>query len=333
MTVPGRRFPKPVESSGQGAFRYVAVATNVRIANIDSCYARHITWGPWDIRRPRNQKDQGQQTGNDPGGVSGPAGAPNPDFVRSLARGLDVIKAFGPENPHMTLSEVARATGLTRAAARRFLLTLGDLGYVRSDDREFSLRPKVLELGYAYLAGLSLNEVAAPHLEDLVALTRESSSVAVLDGEEIVYVVRVPTKRIMAASISVGTRFPAYATSMGRVLLAYLPEDQLEAYLRHSRLRPITKRTVTNPERLRDLLRTVRAQGYAMTDQELEEGLRSAAVPLREANGAVVAALNISTHASRVNMEELRRNLVPQLMSTARLIETDLAAREGRKNP
>jgi IclR family transcriptional regulator, pca regulon regulatory protein len=253
------------------------------------------------------------------------------DFVRSLARGLDVIKAFGPDCPQMTLSEVARATGLTRAAARRFLLTLTELGYVRNDGREFSLRPKVLELGYAYLAGLSLNEVAAPHVEDLVAQTRESSSVAVLDGDEIVYVVRVPTKRIMAASISVGTRFPAYATSMGRVLLAYLPDEQLEAYLKNACLQRITKRTVTDPERLRELLRNVRAQGYAMTDQELEDGLRSAAVPLRDANGAVVAAMNISTHASRVNMEDLRRNLVPQLVTAARLIETDLAAREGRQ--
>jgi IclR family pca regulon transcriptional regulator len=256
-------------------------------------------------------------------------GVASSDFVRSLARGLDVIKAFGPENPQMTLSEVARATGLTRAAARRFLLTLAALGYVRSDGRDFSLRPKVLELGYAYLAGLSLNEVAAPHLEDLVAQTRESSSVAVLDGEEIVYVVRVPTKRIMAASISVGTRFPAHATSMGRVLL----DDQLEGYLKNACLERITKRTVTDPERLRELLRTVRAQGYAMTDQELEEGLRSAAVPLRDGHGTVVAAMNISTHASRVTMEELRRNLLPQVMSAARLIETDMAAREGRKKP
>jgi IclR family transcriptional regulator, pca regulon regulatory protein len=251
--------------------------------------------------------------------------------VRSLARGLDVIKAFGPDNPHMTLSEVARATGLTRAAARRFLLTLAELGYVRSDGREFSLRAKVLELGYAYLAGLSLNEVAAPHLEDLVAQTHESSSVAVLDGEEIVYVVRVPTKRIMAASISVGTRFPAYATSMGRALLAHLPEDQLETYLSGARLQPITKRTITDPERLRELLRMVRAQGYAMTDQELEEGLRSAAVPLHDAGGVVVAAMNVSVHAARVTMDELRRALVPQLIATARLIESDLAAREGRK--
>jgi IclR family transcriptional regulator, pca regulon regulatory protein len=276
--------------------------------------------GPSTARRRANHNGAGN-------------GSTSSDFVRSLARGLDVIKAFGPETPQMTLSEVARATGLTRAAARRFLLTLAELGYVRSDGREFSLRPKVLELGYAYLAGLSLNEVAAPHLEDLVAQTRESSSVAVMDGEEIIYVVRVPTKRIMNASISVGTRFPAYATSMGRVLLAHLPDDQLEAYLKNACLQQITKRTVTDPGRLKDLLKTVRAQGYAMTDQELEEGLRSAAVPLRDANGTVVAAMNISTHASRVNMDELRRNLVPQLMAAARLIETDLAAREGRKKP
>jgi IclR family transcriptional regulator, pca regulon regulatory protein len=277
-------------------------------------------------RAPRRRADNG----DDPSALDASG---HPDFVRSLARGLDVIKAFGPDDPQMTLSEVARATGLTRAAARRFLITLTELGYVRNDGREFSLRPKVLELGYAYLAGLSLNEVAAPHLEDLVAHTRESSSVAVLDGEEIVYVVRVATKRIMTASISVGTRFPAYATSMGRVLLAYLPDDQLEMYVENAPLKPITKRTVTDSERLRDLLRTVRAQGYAMTDQELEEGLRSAAVPLRDAGGVVVAAMNVSVPASRVTMDELRRNLLPPLMAASRMIEMDLAAREGHKKP
>ncbi len=260
-------------------------------------------------------------------------GGSSPDFVRSLARGLDVIKAFGPERAHMTLSEVARATGLTRAAARRFLLTLTALGYVRNDGRDFSLRAKVLELGYAYLAGLSLNEVAAPHLEDLVARTRESSSVAVLDGDEIVYVVRVPTKRIMAAAISVGTRFPAYATSMGRALLAHLSEDQLEEYLKNVHLEPLTNRTVTSSERLREILVAVRTQGYAMTDQELEEGLRSAAVPIRDASGTVVAAMNVSTHASRVSMEELRRNLLPLLIETAGLIEADLGARQVRRKP
>ena len=154
---------------------------------------------------------------------------------------------------------------------------------------------------------------------------------AVLDGDEIVYVVRVPTKRIMAAAISVGTRFPAYATSMGRALLAHLSEDQLEEYLKNVHLEPLTNRTVTSSERLGGILVAVRTQGYAMTDQELEEGLRSAAVPIRDASGTVVAAMNVSTHASRVSMEELRRNLLPLLIETAGLIEADLGARPGTK--
>ena len=147
----------------------------------------------------------------------------NSDFVQSLDRGLAVIRAFGPDRERLSLSEVARATGLTRAATRRFLLTLVKLGYVRNDGREFSLRPRVLELGYAYLSGLAMPEIAAPHLEELVAQVRESSSMSVLDGHHIVYVARVPTKRIMRAAISVGTRFPAYPASMGRVLLAGIP--------------------------------------------------------------------------------------------------------------
>ncbi|HYA45683.1 MAG TPA: IclR family transcriptional regulator C-terminal domain-containing protein [Acidimicrobiales bacterium] len=261
--------------------------------------------------------------------ADGPAGY----FVRSLARGLDVIKAFGSDRRQMTLSEVARVSGLTRAAARRFLLTLVDLGYVRNDSREFSLLPKVLELGHAYLSRLSLNEVAEPHLEELVALVHESSSVAVLDGDEIVYVLRVPTKRIMTAVISVGTRFPAYATSLGRVLLAYLPEAQRDAYLDSVRLEPLTKRTVTDRQRLRGILQAVRVQGYAVTDQELEEGLRSVAVPLRDGSGAVVAAANVSSHASRVSMAQLVDEILPRLVAAARLIEADLAAHEGRRKP
>jgi len=248
------------------------------------------------------------------------------DFVQSLARGLEVIRAFGPEHRHMTLSEVARNTGLTRAAARRFLLTLSELGYVRSDGREFSLRPRVLELGYAYLSGLTLTEVAEPHIEDLVARTRESSSVAVLDGADIVYVVRVPTKRIMTVAISVGTRFPAFATSMGRVLLAGLGDDELDTYLKEVPLEPLTRRTVTDSDRLREIIRAVGSQGYAVTDQELEAGLRSAAAPIRDPSGAVVAAMNISTHVSRVTIDDLRRNLLPDLLATAHLIEADLAA-------
>src|ERR687895_1378644 len=151
-------------------------------------------------------------------------------FVQSLARGLAVIRAFDAASPELTLSDVARKTGLTRAAARRFLLTFADLGYVRTDGRLFALSPRVLELGYAYLSSLTLPEVAEPHLERLVAEVHESSSVSVLDGDDIVYVARVPTARIMRVSISIGTRFPAYATSMGRVLLAALPEDRLDAH-------------------------------------------------------------------------------------------------------
>jgi IclR family transcriptional regulator, pca regulon regulatory protein len=261
-------------------------------------------------------------------GARGPAAetgpARNSDFVQSLDRGLAVIKAFGPDRERLSLSEVARATGLTRAATRRFLLTLVKLGYVRNDGREFSLRPRVLELGYAYLSGLGMPEVAAPHLEELVARVRESSSISVLDAQHIVYVARVPTKRIMTVSISVGTRFPAYATSMGRVLLAGLSQDDLQRYLSEADLAPITGRTVTDPDRLREILRDVAKQGYAIVDQELEEGLRAVAAPIHGAGGAVTAAINISAHASRVSMAAMRTELLPHLLETASRIEADL---------
>jgi IclR family pca regulon transcriptional regulator len=246
--------------------------------------------------------------------------------VQSLDRGLAVIRAFGPDRERLSLSEVARATNLTRAAARRFLLTLVKLGYVRSDGREFSLRPRVLELGYAYLSGLTLPDVAAPHLEELVARLHESSSISILDGQHVVYVARVPTKRIMTVAISVGTRFPAYATSMGRVLLAALPPDALEQYLAEAVLEPLTANTVTDAGRLREILAEVAAQGYAIVDQELEEGLRAVAAPIRGAQDTGTAAINISAHASRVSVESLRTDIVPALLETARQIEADLAA-------
>lgn len=252
------------------------------------------------------------------------------DFVQSLSRGLEVIRAFGPDHQQMTLSDVARRAGLTRAAARRFLLTLAELGYVRTDGRFFSLTPRVLDLGYAYLSGLSLTEVAQPHMEDLVALTHESSSVAVLDGQDIVYVVRVPTRRIMTVAISVGTRFPAWATSMGRVLLAGLSSEELDAQLAAIVFVPLTKRTITRPERLRKVIEQVAIQGFATTDQELEDGLRSAAAPIRNRAGAVVAAINCSAQASRVTMDQLRRHLLPEVLKTARRIEADLAGSDGQ---
>ncbi len=261
------------------------------------------------------------------GKAAGVGGQPrDSDFVQSLDRGLAVIRAFGPERERLSLSEVARATGLTRAAARRFLLTLVKLGYVRSDGREFSLRPRVLELGYAYLSGLALPEVAAPHLEELVARLHESSSISVLDGHHVVYVARVPTKRIMTVAISVGTRFPAYATSMGRVLLAALSEPELERYLAEATFEAFTSRTVTDPDRLRAIVREVARQGYAIVDQELEEGLRAIAAPIRGAADVGTAAINVSAHASRVSMAAMRSEILPALLGTVGQIEADLRA-------
>ena len=246
-------------------------------------------------------------------------------FVQSLERGLAVIRAFDAQRPELTLSEVARHCDLTRAAARRFLLTLADLGYVRTDGRLFRLTPRVLELGYAYLSSLSLPEVAAPHLERLVAEVHESSSMSVLDGDDIIYVARVPTARIMTVAINVGTRFPAYATSMGRVLLAALPSSELSAYLGRVRLEPLAPRTITSPEALRAELERVSAQGWAIVDQELEAGLRSVAAPVRDRAGTTVAAINVSVHASRTTLDGIRRKLVPPLRAAAAAIERDLA--------
>jgi IclR family transcriptional regulator, pca regulon regulatory protein len=251
--------------------------------------------------------------------------ARNPDYVQSLERGLAVIRAFGADSPELRLSDVARATGLTRAAARRFLLTLVRLGYIRQDGNNFSLRPRVLELGYAYLSALSLPEVAQPHMEALVADVNESSSIAVLDDLDIVYVARVPTQRIMTITIAVGTRLPAYATSMGRVLLAGLAEDALDARLERIRLDRFTPTTATSLGDLRERIDVARGAGWAMVDQELEQGVRSAAVPIHDSGGAVLAALNMSVHATRMTMPVLRKEVVPRLLRTAAAIEVDLS--------
>ncbi|ATE56173.1 IclR family transcriptional regulator domain-containing protein [Actinosynnema pretiosum] len=245
------------------------------------------------------------------------------DFVQSLARGLLVIRAFDADHPELTLSQVARITGLTRAAARRFLHTLVALGYVRSDGRLFALRPQVLQLGHAYLSSLSLPALAQPHLEKLAAQVRESCSMSVLDGDRVVYVARVPTKRIMSVTISVGTRFPAHATAMGRVLLAAQDRAWLDEYLAKARLERLTSRTVVDARRLRQELDVVRGQGWALVDQELEDGLRSLAVPVRGPRG-VVAAVNVSAHTSRGNALSVRDDLLAPLQAAAKLIEEDL---------
>ncbi|MER6286098.1 IclR family transcriptional regulator domain-containing protein [Streptomyces sviceus] len=252
-----------------------------------------------------------------------------PHFVRSLERGLAVIRAFDADHPELTLSEVARACRLTRAAARRFLLTLADLGYVRADGRAYRLTPRVLELGYSYLSSFSLAQIAEPHLEQLVENTRESSSLCVLDGDDVVYVARVPARRIMTAVITVGTRFPAHVTSVGRVILAHLPEADLEVRLERVELTGFTARTIVSADLLRAELERVRRQGYAVVDQELEEGLRSVAAPVRDRSGEVVAAVNIPVQAGRTTLAAVRRDLLPALLDTAAGIEADLRMATG----
>jgi IclR family pca regulon transcriptional regulator len=246
------------------------------------------------------------------------------DFVQSLARGLAVINAFDAEHPRMTLSQVARAAGMAPATARRFLVTLAQLGYVRHEDGLYSLRARVLDLGYRYLSRLSVRDVAEPHLEQLAAEVHESSSLSILDGDDIVYVSRVPVTRIIAITIGMGTRLPACWTSMGRVLLAGLPERELDAYLARVELSPQTGRSITDPGALRAEVDRVRKQGWSIVDQELDEGLRAVAVPVRSRLGVPFAAVNIATHAGRASNEDIRRRLLPPLLSAAARIEADL---------
>lgn len=250
------------------------------------------------------------------------------DYVTSFARGLAVICAFGPDSPRLTLTEVAERTGLSRAAARRFLLTLGALGYARSDGRWFELTPRVLEIGYAYLASLDFWRTAQPYLEEVTRTLDESSSAAVLDGDEIVYVARSASRhRVMSVGLSVGARLPAHATSMGQVLLASLPADALARYFDTARLERYTARTRVTRGEIERRLADVRGRGHALADQELEEGLRSIAVPLRDRAGRTVAAINVSAHAFRVPAERLVRDYLPVLERAARSIEAALRAR------
>ncbi|QIG39168.1 helix-turn-helix domain-containing protein [Microbacterium sp. 4R-513] len=250
------------------------------------------------------------------------------DFVQSLARGLAVIRAFDGDNADLTLSEVARRSVMPRAAARRFLRTLETLAYVRGrgdgTGRTYALTPRVLELGFSYLSALSLPEIVQPHLERLSREVDESVSAAVLDGPDIVYIARVPTRRIMSVRITIGTRFPAYATSLGRVLLAGLEEDAAAAAVSASAPEKLTDRTLTDPAALRQELARVGEQGWALVDGELEPGLRSVAAPLHGRSGAVVAALNVSTSSTRDSVEHLVEEYVPALLRTAGAIDAEL---------
>ena len=249
------------------------------------------------------------------------------DFVQSLERGLSVIRSFTREAPALTLSEIAERAGLTRAAARRFLLTLRDLGYVQSDGRLFSLRPRVLELGYSYLSSLPVWEVAKPYLEELADQVRETTSASVLDGTDIVFVARVETKRIMSMTLGVGSRLPAWATAMGRVLLADLGPERLDEYFRKVALEPLTERTVTDPHRLREIIAEAGQRGWTLVDQEVEEGVRSLAVPIRSPEGRAEAALTVCSHAYRVSVERIMEEFLPLVLDTSRRITSELARR------
>ncbi|MEV4298171.1 IclR family transcriptional regulator domain-containing protein [Microbispora rosea] len=256
-------------------------------------------------------------------------GDTGPDFIEALARGLDVIRSFQPGRPVMSLTEVAAATGLARPTARRILLTLQELGYARSAQGGFALTPRVLELGVSYVRSMGLWEVARPHLERLVAQTRESSSIAQLDGSDIVYVSRVAVPKIVALSVQIGTRFPAMQTSLGKVLLAALPPDELERVLAEPSRSGIEPRWRPGPQERDALLREVRAKGWALTDEQLALGIRSVAAPLRDGTGNVIAAVNVNSHAAETSLEKLTEEHLPLLLKTAGAISADWALYES----
>ena len=243
----------------------------------------------------------------------------DPDFMTSLARGLAVIQAFSPQRRVLTISQISQRTGIPRAAVRRCLHTLGKLGFVTAEEgRNFSLRPRILALGHAYLASTPLANAAQPVLRHISNTLNESSSVAILDGDEILYIARAFTSRIMTIDLHVGSRLPAYCTSMGRVLLAHLPSADLDAYLQRAKLIQYTTNTIVSHEGLREALESVRRDGYAINDQELEIGLRSIAVPIAAPDGRVVAALNVGAQAARVPVAEMRDRFLPVLKDGAR---------------
>ena len=248
-----------------------------------------------------------------------------PDFVEALARGLDVLACFDDRHPRMSLTEIADRTGLARPTARRLLLTLAELGFVRLDEGRFTLTPKVLTLGMAYVGSLGLWEMAQPHLEALVAQTGESSSMAQLDGSDIVYVARVSVPKIITLRVVIGTRFPALQTSQGKVLLAALDPGALAATLAEPSRSGLPPVSAPDPKALEDELRTVRARGWALADEELAPGIRSVAAPVRDGDGSVRAALNVTVHASETTVQTLLTEHLPKLLRTAGDISAEWA--------
>ena len=253
-----------------------------------------------------------------------------PDFVEALARGLDVLACFDAQHRSMSLSEVAAAAGLARPTARRLLLTLEELGFVRSSDGAFSLTPRVLTLGMAYVGSIGLWEIARPHLERLVAGTGESSSMTQLDGSDIVYVARVAVPKIIALRVEIGTRFPAVQTSQGKVLLAALAPEELGATLAVPSRSGLPAYIGRSTEQLRRELTEVRARGWALADEELAPGVRSVAVPVRNGAGAVRAAMNVTVHAAETSTERLLEEHLPRLLRTAGDVSAEWALWQSR---
>ncbi|MEG3002555.1 MAG: IclR family transcriptional regulator C-terminal domain-containing protein [Comamonas sp.] len=251
---------------------------------------------------------------------------PSDSYVQSFARGLEVIRSFSAQAPVQTLSEVAARTGMTRAGARRILLTLQTLGYVHSDGKHFRLTPRILDLGFAYLSSMPLWSLAGPAMEGLVDAVGESCSAAVLDGLDVVYVLRVHTHKIMSTNLGVGSRLPAFWTSLGRVLLGALPDEQVQALMDRCPRSQFTQLTQTSDEALWASIRQTRSQGWCLLNQELEEGLISIAAPVRNSLGQTVAALNISGQANRTSAEMMQNQLLPQLLRTCDSISQLLRA-------
>ena|SRR5579864_7573552 len=258
-------------------------------------------------------------------------GRPNREFVKGVQRGFAVIKAFSADSHALTIAEVSVRTGLTRAVARRYLLTLDALGCVVQNGSHFKLTPRLLDLGFTYLSTLDVANFAQPFMERVVEKLHESCSVSVLDGADCVYVARVPAKRIMSINLVVGSRLPVHATSMGKVLLAGLSPSELAGYFASATLHRLTKRTICDETTLRRAVREVRERGWAFADQESEDGVRTVAAPIVDRSQQVVAAINVSGHAARVSMKELRRHYLPVVLDAARQISRALGAplREG----
>ncbi len=235
------------------------------------------------------------------------------DVIAGLGKGLSVIEAFDDSRRRLSVSDVARITGLTRAAARRYLLTLVSLGYAAFDGKFFSLMPRILRLGHAYLSSTGLPDLLQPYLEQIASATGESSSAAILDGDDIVYIARASTRRIMSINLAVGSRLPAYCTSLGRALLAQEPEERVAGYLRRVTLTPLTPKTKIRREAILAALAEARRKGYAMIEEELELGLRSMSVPVFNARGGTVAAINVGVQAGRITAAAMVRDILPHL--------------------